>query len=104
MNFEAEPSELDKRLEFFFFDSSKPREKYSQRFNELYPKEIKAYSPLYLIRRDIYLLRNLFEFKKIAEEFSIDHRGDFTALLLADLLIEGLVSNLLASKKEGKYI
>ncbi len=79
-------TELDRRIRCFFLPGSHDRDVYIDLFNSLYPEknEHYAYSPLFLLRRDIFLL------------LKFDHIAYFPALLLADIIIEGLVSNITA--------
>lgn len=89
--------ELNRRLRCFFLDGSNNREEYTRVFNGLYPEESGryAYSPLFLLRRDIYLF---LRFNHFCNELKVDHIAHFPALLLADIIIEGFVFNITAKK------
>lgn len=97
---EEQKKELGRRLECFFFDGSKNRDEYIREFNGRYPEKNGryAYSPLYLLRRDIFLFLRLNHF---SGALKVDHIAHFPALLLADIIIEGLVFNI-TSQKAGK--
>jgi len=93
----SQEHELKRRLKCFFFPGSSNRDEYIRVFNGQYPEENGryAYSPLYLLRRDIYLF---LRFNHFCGELKVDHIAHFPALLLADIVIEGLVFNITAQK------
>lgn len=93
----AQQTELDRRIRCFFLPGSRNRDDYIQLFNRLYPEEggRYAYSPLFLLRRDVYLF---FRFNHFCGDLKIDHIAHFSALLLADIITEGLVFNITAEK------
>lgn len=98
---EAQQFELNRRICCFFFSGSHSRDEYIQVFNSLYPekREYYAYSPLFLLRRDIYLF---LKFDHFRDDLKVDHIAYFPALLLADIIIEGIVHNITAEKDNKK--
>lgn len=97
---EAQQKEFSRRSRCFFLSGSNNRDAYIELFNGLYPEEggRYAYSPLFLLRRDIFLF---LRFNHFCGDLKVDHKAHFSALLLADIIIEGLVFNITA-KEAGK--
>lgn len=80
-----------KKLELYFFDPQEDEDKYSKLFYKLSgQKNYVRYAPLYLLRRHILVLSDkLFKYSDL--EPPIHHVPYFSALLLANISITGLI-------------
>ena len=77
-----------KKLALYFFDPLKSEEKYSQEFYHLSgQREYKAYSPLYLLRRHMYIVST-------PSKLAPNETPYLPALLLMQIAIEGMVKGL----------
>ena len=80
-------NKVDQKIELYFFDPWKDEDKYTERFFQTNNTNTKAYSPLYLMRRQILLLSGkLIQFPAPP----IWQTPYFSAILLANISIDGL--------------
>ncbi len=78
---------IDKKLELYFFDPWKDENKYTERFFQINNTKTKAYSPLYLMRRQILLLSGKLIQFPVPPIWQTPY---FSAILLANIAIGGL--------------
>lgn len=78
---------IEEKIELYFFDPWKDEDKYTDRFFQINDVGLKAYSPLYLMRRQILLLSGkLIKFPAPP----IWQTPYFSAVLVANIAIDGL--------------
>jgi len=89
--------ELNRKIEFFFYNPKKSEEEYSQDYLSS-GESIKGYSPLYLMLRHILLQQGkLFPFPKEVQQYPY-----FSALMIARTAIEYLME--ISMKDEATFL
>lgn len=91
---------VEEKIELYFFDPWKDEDKYTESFFQINNKETtKAYSPLYLMRRQVLLLAGkLIKFPSPP----IWQTPYFSAILMANIAIAGL-KDLVKMKREASF-